>query len=244
MDEDRLFKFKNRYIIHSIKYETGNKRLVFMFSVVDATPGFCRMSHYAKRELTGASTVHIMDNLGAHGCYLLSIAGDRQVRNAVLSLIKSVIAELDIDPSEVYFAGTSKGGTTAIAYSMMLGCGNVIAGEPQTLLGDFIYNSNWEQLEQWRSLSYAITGRVDPDDRPGLNALIPEVINQYAYKYRGRVSVILGETGYWKTHIEPLQNLFEVNGIGEKLQIDRRDFTQHNDVIPAFDEAMAKIYAN
>lgn len=142
-----LFKFKNRYLIYSLK-KRPVETLTFIFSGVDATSGFCRMSYYGLREQLNSNVVHIMDNYGAHGCYLLSIAGDRQVRNAVVSLIRSLQTELGISNDKTYFVGTSKGATTAIAYALMVGGGVVVAGEPQIMLGDFIFNKNWMELEQ------------------------------------------------------------------------------------------------
>ena len=84
---ESLYKYKNKYLIYSIKIRK-NKPLVVMFSGVDSVAGSHRLSYYGLREEIDASVLHIGDYIGAHGSYLLRIAGDDStIREAVLSLI-------------------------------------------------------------------------------------------------------------------------------------------------------------
>jgi hypothetical protein len=145
--EDKIYKYKNRYVVYAVHRRPLSQKIVFVFSGVDSIPGFCRMSYFGLAQKIDANVVHVMDNYGAHGCYLLNISGDNQIRNAVVSLIRQVSEELVKGIAETYFIGTSKGATTAIAYALMFGSGKVICGEPQILIGDFIYQKNWENFE-------------------------------------------------------------------------------------------------
>lgn len=242
MTEDFLFKFKNRYIIYSKKIKRSNK-LVIIFSGVDATSSFCRMSYYGLGDEIDANCVHIMDNFGAHGCYLLSIAGDEQIRNAVIQLIKNLIEELEISLDNLYLAGTSKGGTTAISYALMLGGGNVIAGEPQILLGDFIYNKRWHELEQWRSLAYSMTGRVNEEDKHLLNTYIPQIVERYGSRFKGFMEIHYGKTGYWDNHIKYFAGLSRKSSAGGTFKFLEHNFGSHSDVIPIFIERIKEISA-
>lgn len=241
-DDDRLFKFKNRYVIHAVKRRHHSKSLVIVFSGVDATSSFCRMSYYGLREQLNANVVHIMDNFGAHGCYLLSISGDEQIRNAVISLIRSLQHEMGIGNPETYLVGTSKGATSAIAYGLMIGGGNVIAGEPQVRLGDFIYNPKWPELEQWRSLAYAMLGRVREDDRAHLNDCIESIAKRYGPRFSGSMSIHYGKTGYWENHISYLCDIARSAGFAERLRCFEHAFFEHNDVVPVFTETLVDLF--
>ncbi|QOL24416.1 hypothetical protein LP316_08540 [Thalassotalea sp. LPB0316] len=241
--EDRLFKSKNRYLIYSIKKRTASNKLVFVFSGVDATPGFCRMSYYSLHEELNENTVHVMDNYGTHGCYLLNVSGDAQIRNVTISLIKELQQELNISLENTYFVGTSKGGTTALLYSLMLGGGNVLAGEPQIKLGEFIYGDRWEDLEQFRALAYAILGRVDVDDKEKLNQLVFEIIERYGPRYKGKIEIIYGSnTGYGPTHIFPFYELSQKVEIDGRIKLFEQEFSDHGEVVQPFLDRLTKIF--
>jgi len=241
-DDDRLFKFKNRYLTYAVRSRPTSKALVIIFSGVDATSSFCRMSYYGLREELNANVIHIMDNFGAHGCYLLSIAGDQQIRNAVISLIRSLQSEMGVGNNDTYLVGTSKGATTAIAYALMIGGGTVIAGEPQINLGDFIYNLKWHNLEQWRSLAYTMLGRVNEDDRHLLNGYISDIGKKYASRFSGKMIIHHGKTGYFENHIVHFRDLLVSLGVGEKLVCIEHEFREHNDIVPVFTESLKTLF--
>lgn len=234
--EDRVFKYKNRYLIYALHKQADSKKLVFVFSGVDSTPGACRMSYFALGKSLNANVVHIMDNYGTHGCYLLSVGGDQQIRNVVLQLIKTLQQELVCN--DIYFIGTSKGATEAIIYSLIVGEGTVICGEPQVKLGDFIFNNEFGTLEQWRSLAYAITGRVDEADRAHLNEMIPDIVLRYGYRYRGTMEVHVGNTGYYQNHVKYLVDYMNDAGLSKCIKVVSHDFKQHNDVVGVFYAAL------
>jgi len=241
-DDDRLFKFKNRYLTYAVKRRAASNALVIVFSGIDATSSFCRMSYYGLREELNANIIHIMDNFGAHGCYLLSISGDQQIRNAVIGLIRSLQSEMGVENKDTYLVGTSKGATTAIAYGLMIGGGTIIAGEPQIRLGDFIYNPKWHNIEQWRSLAYTMLGRVNEDDRYCLNEYVSEIANKYASRFCGKIIIHHGKTGYYQNHIIHFQDLLIFLGVGEKLVCVEHDFEEHNDVVPMFTSSLKKLF--
>lgn len=240
--EDRLHKYKKRYLKYSIKKSKSN-RLVIIFSGVDASPGSCRMSYYSLKDKIDANVVHIMDDIGSHGCYLLSVAGDFQIRNVVLSLLRDLQKELDIDKDDIYFIGTSKGGTSAIAYSLIFGGGKVLAGEPQILLGDFIYSEKWEQLEQFRSLGYVMTGRVAPEiDRDTLNKYMDDIISRYGAAYSGQMLILSGEkTGYLARHVSPFMSAVESAQMS-KISVKVVDIDFHDQIVDVFLDECQNIF--
>lgn len=241
--QDRVFKYKNRYVVYAVHARPHTKKISFVFSGVDSTAGTCRMSYFGLGSaLSETTVVHIMDNFGTHGCYLLNISGDVQIRNAVIQLIRQLQEEFGCSNDQTYFIGTSKGASTAINYSLFVGGGHVICGEPQILLGDFIYNSHWQELEQWRAMAYAMTGRVDPDDREHLNDLIKNIVSQYGSRYRGEMTIHYGDkTGYWEHHVSHFVEWSKEYGFDTRVKTFGHDFHRHDDVIPVFYQAVYEI---
>jgi hypothetical protein len=237
--QDRLYKFKNRYLTYTVRPRQDSKKLAFVFSGMDATPGTCRASYFALGDTLDATVVHIMDNFGAHGCYLLTVAGDTQIRNAVIALIRLLQKEFACTDKQTYFLGTSKGATTAIAYALMTGGGTVLCGEPQILLGDFILSERQLVLEQMRSVAYAMTGRIDQCDRPVLNRVVLDIAEQYGPRFRGEITIYVGNTGYLQKHVSHLQALSTELGFANKIHVKCHEFTKHEEVIPVFLEAAA-----
>jgi hypothetical protein len=160
------------------------------------------MSYYGLRDDLDATVVHVMDHFGAHGCYLLSLAGDDRVQRATLALIRRIQSSLSVSNDATHLIGTSKGATAAVLYALMLGDGHVIAGEPQIRLGDFIYDADWSETDQWRSLVYTILGEVPSDGRGRLNDLIDKILKDQAPGFKGTMTLLHGSgTGYWEQHI-------------------------------------------
>ncbi|RAR42393.1 hypothetical protein [Paenibacillus sp. MDMC362] len=233
--EDGVFKFKNRYIIYSLKKKDSNK-LFIVFSGLDSTPGFTRMSYYGLRDTLDGNVLHIKDNFGAHGCYLLNISGDNQIRNVVLALIREALLQLNISKENLYLVGTSKGGTTALAFGMMLGFGNIIAGEPQIKIGDFLFGKGWETAEYFKSIAYAMLGRIKDEDREPLNNKFEEIIKQYGSRFKGNVEILTGlNTLYLENHINYFIKYAKENGIKDSaISIKTLDIDKHDDIVEPF----------
>ncbi|KRD47287.1 hypothetical protein ASE27_02645 [Oerskovia sp. Root918] len=216
---DAAHVYLRRHLVYSVHERAESGRIVFVFPGLDSTPGVTSMSHWRLGAELDATVVHLKDHVGAHGCYLLSVSGDNQIRNVVLSLIRELIAQYSVPPEGVYFVGTSKGGTAAIAFGLMHGGGRVIAGGPQIALGAFLYQEP-EQLEWQRSVAYAIFGRVDDGDRDAADNLVPSIFERYGPRFRGSMSISYGsDTGYWQAHIEPLTLLVAAQGLSRCVEL-------------------------
>lgn len=192
------------------------------------------MSYWHLGAELDATVVHIKDHVGAHGCYLLGVAGDVQIRNVVLSLIRELVEEYSVENDSVYFVGTSKGGTSAIAYGLMFGRGRIIAGEPQYALGAFLFQGV-DMLEWQRSIAYALFGRVAHNDTEAANRLIPEVIEKYGPRFSGTLSVLYGDgTGYGRVHIEPLVEQLSEVGLSARAESRIGTYDRHDRVVDHF----------
>ncbi|MGG3453182.1 hypothetical protein [Paenibacillus rhizolycopersici] len=194
------------------------------------------MSYYGLRDTLDGNVLHIKDNFGAHGCYLLNVSGDNQIRNVVLALLREVISQLNIPKDKLFLVGTSKGGTTSIAYGLMLGFGNIVVGEPQIKIGDFLYSEGWENAEYFKSVSYVMLGRINESDKTLLNSKFEEIIAQYGSRFRGKFEIMTGvKTLYLDNHIKYFTNYAKKYGISEDfITISIIDIDKHNDIVDPF----------
>lgn len=221
------------YLNYEMTVRQSNK-LVIVFSGVDNYPSRNIASYYGYHNKLNANVLHIFDNFGAHGCYLLSINNDFTIQKLVARLIKKIIAELGLNIDDTFFVGTSKGGTTALFYSFLLQGGNVLAGEPQIKIGDFVYHSGYNDSMLSQSISYTMTGSVEKNQSI-LNDLVLDCLKKNEKKYGGRTEIIYGsETGYYDKHIRFLEG---VNGI----ELMKFKFSHHNDCIPVFQERILEL---
>lgn len=85
-----------------------SKTLVVVFSAVDATPARNIASYYGYHNRLNSNVLHILDDFGAHGCYLLSINNDFTIQKLVVRLIKKVLLELNVELNNVFLLAPAK----------------------------------------------------------------------------------------------------------------------------------------
>jgi hypothetical protein len=236
-----VFKSNSIYINYSFTLRIG-KPLVVVFSGVDSIPGRCLSSYYGYQKTLNSSVLHVIDNFGAHGNYLLSIARDFSIRQAVCDLIKIIQLDANVDLSNTYFIGTSKGATSAICYSLLLGGGTVIGGEPQVLLGDFLYNENWRENNELQAIAYVMCGRLDERDKLYLNGMLIDIFVGNGKDYKGQIYIYYGKTtGYHWRHIRHLPDILERSNISDTIiKFKEFDIAHHNEIIPIFQQSVGE----
>ncbi|MDD2369648.1 MAG: hypothetical protein PHQ90_10125 [Sulfuricurvum sp.] len=233
--EAGVYKFKSIYLNYSLSLQK-NKPLVIVFSGVDSVPGRCITSYYNYQYTLDASVLHIVDNFGAHGNYLLSIARDFTIREAVCGLIKEIQVKANSNIDNTYFIGTSKGASSALCYSLILGGGTCIIGEPQILIGDFLYHEQWLTSLDSQSIAYVMCGSINELEKSYLNEMIDDIFIQYGAEYKGKIFVHYGKsTGYYWRHIRHIDGMVKkANMDCSLLQLIEHNISNHNDIIPIF----------
>jgi hypothetical protein len=248
-EQIRVFEQGRLRLIYETTIRPG-KPLVVVFSGVDTQAGRCATSYYGLHWQLDASVVHIHDNFGAHGNYLLQLDTDPEVGWATVNLLRQLMAETGTRPRDLWLVGTSKGATTALCMALMLRAGNCIAAEPQILLGDFFYpdNRDWSAQEDLRAMAYAMMGRVDAEDKTVLNAIVPTLLRRWLPQYKGKALVIFGKgTGYYSQHIVHLDDALkrvqaDAAAVAKTLRVTLREepFSRHIDVVPVFLDILFK----
>ncbi len=227
-----VYKYKYEHLLFSLRLKPGISSLTVIFSGVDQKPSRCSMSYYGLREELSTNVLHIKDNFGAHGCYFARVAGDSWIQEAVKALITHVVNILGVSKDQLNLIGTSKGGTEAILSGFNLGFGNVIAGEPQIRLGNYLMARGWEDSEVFKSIIYSICGSVRQENKEILNDIFVDRMCELADHFYGKLTLLHGDTGYYPVHIEPLVTALDRFDV--KCDVISYDTKNHNDIIPVF----------
>lgn len=235
LDSDGAYKFNKIYLSYSFKKKESDKLFVVFSGLTSTKPGVNTMSYYGLREQLDGSVLHISDDFGAHGCYLLSISGSTEIQEAVMSLIKGVMAERNVPKENLFLVGTSKGATSSVMFGLLLGFGNVICGDPQITLGDVCFDF---PSPTWSSIAHVMTGRINPDDRKTLNGLIENVFAEHGESFEGNILVLMNRS-YLNRHGRPLAEYCEKHNV-RGITVKHLDITTHKEIIKPFYDEMNK----
>ncbi|NMH67663.1 hypothetical protein HF072_02520 [Bacillus sp. RO3] len=173
----------------------------------------------------------ILDNYGPRGSYYLGNEMNYEVETSVQSLISFMASKLNISPSNIISAGTSKGGSAALYYGMKYNYGHVITGAPQTKIADYIRKFAKETADYILGIdptSYEVSyinnlifKQMDKDHLPSISLL--SSTNDIQYKH----------------HIVPLVNSFD--DLGKKIDLTIDDtIMSHNEIAVSFPAYLLK----
>jgi len=166
-----------------------------------------------------AHRMFILDEHGPHGCWYLGHNRDWTVGRSIERLIAETTESLRIPSANVTAFGSSKGGWAALYFAARAGIGRVIAGEPQTRLGDHLFRGDPDTAE-W------IAGGRSEADRAFLDGILDEAWAEAADL--PEVTLMVGTGIYRERHIDPFLQVSRERGVGCDLQV--RDFEAHDDL--------------
>lgn len=88
--------------------------------------------------------LYVLDTWGYQGSYYLFENGDRRPERLVDGLLEFIIGKRKY--KNVYFAGSSKGGTAAIYYGLKHDATDIFAGACQYNIGDYLHRNDHESI--------------------------------------------------------------------------------------------------
>lgn len=205
------------YINYELTHRPG-RPLVVVFSGVDSRPARCSTSYYRYHRQLNCSVLHIADTFGAHGNYLICLGRNKSVVEAVASIVRRTMAATATPLDQVYLIGSSKGGTTALCLSMVLGGGHCLVAEPQVRLGKFLFTDDWKNDPVAVSISYVMMGRMNIRDAEFLDKLVLSFFWQHLPSYKGRIEIMFGNgTSYLRDHVRLIPQA--IAGAGREAEI-------------------------
>lgn len=162
----------------------------------------------------------ILDNFDVQGSYLIGKNRKFTIEESVNNLINKILLEQKINLKNTIMIGSSKGGYTALYYGIKRKVGNIIAGAPQSMLGNFL-------IDQAKHIEIAkyVAGGISEEDKQYLNNLLfKNIQNNYASKTYIDIHVSKNDHHY-KNHIKYLEKAFKDNDY--KYDLDLMDYEGH-----------------
>ena len=187
-------------------FRGGNESLLVVF------PGFSkdrpRKYNYVKG-LMGVKNVdrlYINDNFGYQGSYNLYENGEREPEKITMDLINKIIKEGNY--KQLFFAGSSKGGTCAIYFGLTFHANEIFAAACQYHIGKYVSSEMPND-----KVFYAMMGNnAGEEETLILDGVMPDVLQ----KYRGSESVIhifySKQDPTYELHIKDLINSLDYYG--------------------------------
>ncbi|MDK1329047.1 hypothetical protein [Arthrobacter sp. zg-Y1143] len=198
------------YYLEEPLSERGRNRLTVVFSAISGPYDFT-YNYRSSLAAVDAYRLYVLDDFGAQGSYYYADHRDTGIFSAVQSLLRDVSAELGIRASDTSFAGSSKGGTAALAHGLVFGAGRIIAGAPQCFPGSYLRGASSDILG-------FIAGDESDESVAWLDRLIPESIDQR--QGNPQVTVLVGQNdSHLHVHVQPFMELARQAGIDAQTLI-------------------------
>lgn len=187
-------------------FREGNESLLVVF------PGFSkdrpRKYNYVKG-LMGVKNVdrlYINDNFGYQGSYNLYENGEREPEKITMDLINKIIKEGKY--KQLFFAGSSKGGTCAIYFGLTFHANEIFAAACQYHIGKYVSSEMPND-----KVFYAMMGNNAGEEE---SLILDNVMPDLLQKYKGSESVIhifcSKQDPTYERHIKDLINSLDYYG--------------------------------
>lgn len=210
---------KVKYLLK--EYEES-KKLCIIFSAMGPKNKFVYNYMDTLKECN-VNQLYILDEFDIQGSYYLGKEKSFDIESTVLNLIIKVINKLKIKYEDVILIGSSKGGYSALYYGIKYNFGYVIAGAPQSKLGEFLI-SEANHLE----VAKYIAGGIEEEQRIYLNNLLFKTIEENSNSMCN-VNIHIGQgDSHYKNHVIPLIEQMNIYGIKNKINLER--YNTHEEV--------------
>lgn len=206
-----IIKNEKSFGQHHIKYtiyepETKVNRLFVVFSAM--MPSYLyKYNYYTTLKDIESYQLYIKDDSGEYGNYYLGKRKNLAMESNVISLIQNIIRQYNIDFENVTLIGSSKGATAALYYGLKYGFKNVIAGAPQTKIGNFVIDE-----APHKDVANIISGGNEIGDKLYLNSIFNN-LDILPGNYENFYICVGTNNHHLKGHIMPFLNEFSSKGI-------------------------------
>lgn len=164
----------------------------------------------------------ILDDQGERGSYYLGKNRVFDVEESVLSLIISIADKYNIKHKNIICCGSSKGGYASLYFGIKYGFGHIIAGAPQTYLGNYL-----KKMSNTATTLEFIAGDKTEENVHFLNKLLYDVVDNVKKIPNTYIQVGNGDHHY-KGHVLPFVDYLKKRGF--ECVLDVCNNNNHGDV--------------
>lgn len=205
--DSQTFKSTREITYHFIPAidELHSKELLVVFSALNK-PNVFRYNYISSLKDVPINKLFILDNFGDQGSYYIGENRDFSIETSVISLILNIASKLNVNLNKISTMGSSKGGYSALYYSIKYSFGSVLALSPTTLLGNSLRRSHPNILKY-------IAGGDSEEDVQYLNKLLFELV-QNKRDSLPKIDLMVGTMDSHKNrHVDPFAKHLQECGV-------------------------------
>lgn len=189
-----------------------NDKLLIVFSAMGPINSFV-YNYMRTIEDVGCNKLYILDDFGDQGAYYLAEKQDFSIESSVMSLIQYIMSKNNILHKDVISVGSSKGGFAALYFGIKGHFGNIIAGAPQSKVGDFTI----DQAPHHNIANY-ISGNNNKASKLYLNSLLYRLLDQPT-DTNTSIELFCGKADHhYKDHVFPFYETAKSKGFNVSLE--------------------------
>lgn len=193
--------------------------IIFVFSAM-GLPGDFSYNYKSTIDKTTSHAIYILDDFGDQGSYYLKEKNDHSIFGTVQNFIKEKIDELSGLDRQIYFVGSSKGGTAALLHGLKFDNSKIFIGAPQTKIGSFISKPHPNILQY-------MTGGNSNEDIDSLDSTLFE--SGYVTNQSCQVTIVVGKGDHhYQNHVMPWVHFAASENFDVKTIL--RDGTPHSEI--------------
>lgn len=217
---------ENSFGNSNIKYtfyepEVKNSKLLVVFSAMMPKYDY-KYNYYNTLKDFNSYQLYIKDDAGEYGNYYIASNKNPEVQTNIVSLIFNIIRKYNIPLENVTLIGSSKGGFAALYYGLKYGFRNIIAGAPQTLLGNFVLDE-----APHNNVAKVISGGEEEGDKLYLNNVLYD-LEFFSHEFPNYFICVGSTDHHLDGHIKPFIN--HLNNLGKKIDFKIIPNSNHNDL--------------
>lgn len=208
------FKGRIKYI-----YENhSSDRLIIAFAAFSDKPAY---NYYRTLKRINVDKLFLQDNFGYKGSYLLYEDGTDLPLEMTLELIKNILTNKKY--RVIVTLGTSKGGSDAIIFGLLIGATEIYSGANQYYIGKYL------NVEGRRDVFKAMMGKnADKVEQDILDSVMPDLIDKYKNS-KSRIHLLYSKEEHtYNEHIKYMIDDLKKTNI--KFEEIVEHFENHNDV--------------
>ncbi|TLS38685.1 hypothetical protein [Pseudalkalibacillus caeni] len=226
-----------------IKYlfypDPTSQHLIIVFQAINKNPGY---NYIRTLKDIKASKLFIKDDYGedelTRSSYYLGKNRTNNIEEPVHELILRAKRTLNIDSKNIICAGSSKGGFAALFFGYKYGFGNIVAGGPQVLLGNYLGKGKLEGSSSILPpiLKY-LAGEVSQESIEWANGLMETAVRSLPdHDPKTYIHVGRGEPHY-EEHVLPFIKMAEAK---KNLEVDLGEYNTHSELSVHYPEYLKK----
>ena len=203
--KDELKRFRDITYVYE---DYGFMKLAIVFSSPESEYNY-RLDNLEELKEKGFNILYLIDNQSRVGSSFLQGESSRTIETDVLSVISNIVNKNNINSSNVYLFGRSKGGFAALYYALISGYNNLFISTPLVLIGD--YYARHEKFEP-------MIKDLGLDNEEQLKFYLNDYFSNINISKLNNINICVGEKDYHKKkHVGYLTDWLDAEKISYNL---------------------------